>query len=156
MELATEDAEVNMRLFRKGGPRTDKGQSGTKTLMYGEAVPNGGGVFWGLDPTKPEFYGTAVARQIAKSIVANGLAERCKVHVAYFMGSKEPRVFIESSPDDDIRWLLAPQKIPSLFPLIPAEAIQEYGLRNPATISSIIDDGFIGNAELPWERIVSL
>jgi S-adenosylmethionine synthetase len=151
-----EDAEMRILPFIKGGPRNDKAQSGTKTGAYGEGMPHGGGSVYGLDPTKPEVYGNAIARHIAKSIVAAGLSESCKVHLAYTMGDKAPGIFIES-PDDNLYLVhLAPKKIPSLFPLTAEEAIREYRLRDPEVIKSIIENGFIGNCELPWEKAIEI
>lgn len=153
LEPLTEGAQTTMCVFVNGGPRADKGQSGTKSLIYGEAMPNGGGGFYGLDPTKPERYGSAVARQIAKSIVANGIAERCKVHVAYSMGEGNPSIFVESIPEIQQFDL---ERILRNIPLSSAEAIQEYNLRNPSVIASVIDHGFIGNNDMKWEGVVEL
>lgn len=153
----TGSAEVIVRSFESGGPRSDKGHSGTKSLLYGEAVANGGGSLYGLDPTKPEWYGTALARQIAKSIVANGIAVSCKTHIAWIMGRELPDIFIEYGPSR--RNSLVKNACAQLLekvPLAPGEAIESYQLREPVILRSIIQDGFIGNEILPWEKPIEL
>lgn len=153
IEPVAEGAEITFLPFVKGGPRADKGQSGVKSLMYGESMPAGGGNYHGLDPSKPEWYGTAIARHVAKSVVASGLAERCKVTVAYSMAENAPSVHVESFPEIKAGCV---EKLTKKFPLSPKEAIEEYRLRSPSVVGSVISGGFIGNDALPWERVVEL
>jgi len=50
----------------------------------------GGGAFSGKDPTKVDRSAAYAARFLAKNIVANKLADRCEVRLAYFIGAKKP------------------------------------------------------------------
>nr|KYP40007.1 S-adenosylmethionine synthetase 1 [Cajanus cajan] len=75
---------------------------------YGGWGAHGGGAFSGKDPTKVDRSGAYIARQAAKSIVANGLARRCNVQISYAIGVPEPlSVFVDTFgtgniPDKDI------------------------------------------------------
>lgn len=60
------------------------------------------------DPTKVDRSGAYIARQVAKSVVAAGLARRCLFQVSYAIGVPEPlSIFIDSYgtgkiPDSEI------------------------------------------------------
>jgi len=57
---------------------------------YGGVVQHGGGAFSGKDPTKIDRAAGYMARYIAKTIVAAGLADRCLVEFAYAKGVEKP------------------------------------------------------------------
>ena len=78
--------------FVVGGPHGDAGLTGRKIIVdtYGGAAPHGGGAFSGKDPTKVDRSACYMARYVAKNVVAAGLAERCKVQLAYAIGVAEP------------------------------------------------------------------
>ncbi|KAK8451937.1 hypothetical protein SEVIR_5G029300v4 [Setaria viridis] len=85
--------------FVIGGPHGDAGLTGRKIIIdtYGGWGAHGGGAFSGKDPTKVDRSGAYIARQAAKSIVANGLARRCIVQVSYAIGVPEPlSVFVDT------------------------------------------------------------
>lgn len=75
-----------------GGPAADTGETGRKIIVdsYGGMARVGGGCFSGKDLTKVDRSGAYAARYIAKNIVAQGLAERCEVQVAYVIGHAQP------------------------------------------------------------------
>ena len=75
-----------------GGPASDTGVTGRKIIVdtYGGMARVGGGAFSGKDPTKVDRSAAYAARYIAKNIVANKLADRCEVRLAYFIGAKKP------------------------------------------------------------------
>ena len=75
-----------------GGPASDTGVTGRKIVVdgYGGVARVGGGCFSGKDPTKVDRSGAYAARFLAKNIVANGLAKKCEVRLAYFIGAKKP------------------------------------------------------------------
>ncbi|MBI4096871.1 MAG: methionine adenosyltransferase [Candidatus Levybacteria bacterium] len=75
-----------------GGPASDSGLTGRKIVVdtYGGMARVGGGCFSGKDPTKVDRSGAYAARFIAKHIVAQGLADRAEVRLAYFIGAKSP------------------------------------------------------------------
>nr|XP_009400237.1 PREDICTED: S-adenosylmethionine synthase 5-like [Musa acuminata subsp. malaccensis] len=85
--------------FVIGGPHGDAGLTGRKIIIdtYGGWGAHGGGAFSGKDPTKVDRSGAYIARQAAKSIVANGLARRCIVQISYAIGVPEPlSVFVDT------------------------------------------------------------
>jgi len=79
-------------LFEIGGPSADTGLTGRKIIVdtYGASCPHGGGAFSGKDPTKVDRSGAYVARNVAKTVVAAGLASRCTVQLAYAIGVPQP------------------------------------------------------------------
>ena len=64
--------------FVIGGPHGDAGLTGRKIIIdtYGGWGAHGGGAFSGKDPTKVDRSAAYISRQVAKSIVASGLARR--------------------------------------------------------------------------------
>ena len=75
-----------------GGPASDTGVTGRKIIVdtYGGMARQGGGAFSGKDPTKVDRSAAYAARYLAKNIIANRLADRCEVRLAYFIGAKKP------------------------------------------------------------------
>jgi S-adenosylmethionine synthetase len=75
-----------------GGPASDTGVTGRKIIVdtYGGMARVGGGAFSGKDPTKVDRSAAYAARYLAKNIVANKLADRAEVRLAYFIGAKKP------------------------------------------------------------------
>merc|ERR1712019_51781 len=97
--------------FIIGGPQGDAGLTGRKIIIdtYGGWGAHGGGAFSGKDPTKVDRSAAYVCRQMAKSIVKGGLAQRCLVQLSYAIGVAKPlSLFVETygtqspkhSPDD--------------------------------------------------------
>ena len=78
--------------FVIGGPCGDSGLTGRKIIVdtYGGAGRHGGGSFSGKDPTKVDRSAAYMARHIAKSVVASGLADRCELQLAYAIGVAQP------------------------------------------------------------------
>ena len=74
--------------FVVGGSFGDSGTTGRKIVCdtYGGMGRIGGGCFSSKDPTKVDRSAAYYCRYVAKNIVANGLAERCEVQVAYAIG----------------------------------------------------------------------
>src|SRR6185437_9367900 len=78
--------------FELGGPHADCGLTGRKIIVdtYGGMARHGGGAFSGKDPTKVDRSAAYAVRQIAKAVVASGLAKRCEAQVAYAIGLAHP------------------------------------------------------------------
>jgi S-adenosylmethionine synthetase len=142
--------------FRIGGPRGDAGVVGRKIVVdaYGPRVPVGGGAYSGKDPSKVDRSAAYMARHIAKSVVANGMAEECLVTMAFGIGQKQPEMLNVLTPDGNTgeaaRWVR--EQFRDLRP----EAIIEYlGLRQPRgwSYSSAAAFGHYGRNEFPWERV---
>jgi S-adenosylmethionine synthetase len=64
--------------FDVGGPAADAGLTGRKIIVdtYGGWCPHGGGAFSGKDASKVDRSAAYYGRYVAKSVVANGLANR--------------------------------------------------------------------------------
>lgn len=79
-------------VWHYSGPAADTGVTGRKIVVdtYGGYARVGGGAFSGKDPTKVDRSGAYAARYLAKNIVAQGLAEKAEVRLAYFIGAKKP------------------------------------------------------------------
>jgi S-adenosylmethionine synthetase len=75
-----------------GGPAMDTGLTGRKIIVdtYGGFARAGGGCFSGKDPTKVDRSGAYAARFIAKNIIAQNLADKAEVRLAYFIGAQKP------------------------------------------------------------------
>ena len=78
--------------FDVGGPAADAGLTGRKIIVdtYGGWCPHGGGAFSGKDASKVDRSAAYYGRYVAKSIVANKLANRCLVQVSYAIGLADP------------------------------------------------------------------
>ena len=82
--------------FVIGGPMGDVGLTGRKIIVdtYGGHGAHGGGAFSGKDPSKVDRSAAYAARQVAKHVVAAGLADRALVQVAYAIGVSRPMSFL--------------------------------------------------------------
>ena len=82
--------------FEIGGPQGDAGLTGRKIIVdtYGGWGAHGGGAFSGKDPSKVDRSAAYAARQVAKHVVAAGLADRALVQVAYAIGVSKPMSFL--------------------------------------------------------------
>ena len=78
--------------WEEGGPAADTGLTGRKIIVdtYGGWAQHGGGSFSGKDATKVDRSASYMARHIAKSIVASGLAEECLLQLSFIIGEAEP------------------------------------------------------------------
>jgi S-adenosylmethionine synthetase len=120
--------------FVLGGPHADCGLTGRKIIVdtYGGMARHGGGAFSGKDPTKVDRSAAYAVRQIAKAIVAAGLATRCEAQVAYAIGVAHPMsIMVETFGTSEI----APDKLEAMvrdvFDMRPAAIIERLNLRRP-------------------------
>jgi S-adenosylmethionine synthetase len=120
--------------FELGGPHADSGLTGRKIIVdtYGGMARHGGGAFSGKDPTKVDRSAAYAVRQIAKALVAAGLAKRCEAQVAYAIGVAHPMsIMVDTFGTSEI----APEKIESMvrdvFDMRPAAIIDRLDLRRP-------------------------
>ena len=143
--------------FEKGGPHADCGLTGRKIIVdtYGGMARHGGGAFSGKDPTKVDRSAAYAVRNVAKNVVAAGIAKRCEVQVAYAIGVARPvSVMVESFGTAEI----APDKLGALvqdhFDLRPAAIIERLDLRRPI-FQKTAAYGHFGRREpsFTWERI---
>ncbi|HUF11944.1 MAG TPA: methionine adenosyltransferase [Longimicrobiales bacterium] len=148
--------------FVEGGPATDTGLTGRKIIVdtYGGMARHGGGAFSGKDPSKVDRSAAYAARHVAKNVVANGLAERCEIQLAYAIGVAQPLAMAVETYGTGTRgdeaiaeWIrehfdLSPRGISEDLELLrpiysPTAAYGHFG-REPG-----VDGAF------PWERIRS-
>lgn len=140
-----------------GGPASDTGVTGRKIIVdtYGGMARVGGGAFSGKDPTKVDRSGAYAARYLAKNIVAAGLATRCEVGLAYFIGAKKPTMqevetFGTGKKSDKV--------IKSFMDKILDTSIKgilsTLNLRKPIYLKTA-SYGHLGRDEFPWEQIVA-
>jgi S-adenosylmethionine synthetase len=143
--------------FELGGPHADTGLTGRKIIVdtYGGMARHGGGAFSGKDPTKVDRSAAYAVRQVAKAVVAAGLADRCEVQVAYAIGRARPvSVLVETFGTARID----PEKIPELiqehFDLRPAAIISRLDLRRPI-YQKTAAYGHFGrpDKEFTWEQV---
>jgi S-adenosylmethionine synthetase len=120
--------------FELGGPHADSGLTGRKIIVdtYGGMARHGGGAFSGKDPTKVDRSAAYAVRQMAKAVVAAGLAKRCEAQVAYAIGVAHPMsIMVETFGTSEI----APDKIEAMvrdvFDMRPAAIMERLDLRRP-------------------------
>ncbi|MCZ7526085.1 MAG: methionine adenosyltransferase [Acidimicrobiia bacterium] len=144
-------------LFELGGPHADTGLTGRKIIVdtYGGMARHGGGAFSGKDPTKVDRSAAYAVRQVAKAVVAAGIARRCEVQVAYAIGVARPvSVMVDTFGTSEID----PEKLPGLildhFDLRPAAIIERLDLRRPI-FRKTAAYGHFGRPEkeFTWEQV---
>jgi S-adenosylmethionine synthetase len=142
--------------FVVGGPHGDCGLTGRKIIVdtYGGWGRHGGGAFSGKDPTKVDRSAAYMARHVAKTIVAAGLAERCEVQLAYAIGVAEPvSVHVDTFgtgrvADDRICGVIR-----EFFPLTPGRIIDYLKLRRPIYRKTAAGGHFgRDDADFTWEN----
>ena len=142
--------------FTVGGTFADAGVVGRKIVVdaYGPRVPVGGGAYSGKDPSKVDRSAAYMARHIAKSIVANRIADarKCLVSLAFGIGQRQPEMVtaITEEGRDLSSWVKAH------FPDLSPEGISEYlGLRQPKgwTYFETASFGHYGRDHFPWEQV---
>src|SRR3989338_274716 len=120
--------------FVTGGPMGDTGLTGRKIIVdtYGGSCPHGGGAFSGKDPTKVDRSACYMARHVAKTVVAAGLAARAQVQVAYAIGVAEPvSIMVETFGTGKVPTVKLEQMIRQHFDFTPAGIIKYLNLRRP-------------------------
>lgn len=141
-----------------GGPATDTGVTGRKIIVdsYGGMARIGGGAFSGKDVTKVDRSGAYGARFIAKNIVANGLADRCEVQVAYVIGLAQPiTVAIETFGTEKKKMKVIEDFAEKILDLSVRGIIEGLNLRQPI-YEKTASYGHFGREEFPWEKIVKM
>ncbi len=140
------------------GPDSDAGLTGRKIVVdtYGGYARVGGGAFSGKDPSKVDRSGAYAARYIAKNIVANGLATKCEVGLAYVIGHPRPlmqtiETFGTASVADKELYAFADKLIDTSVKGI----CDTLKLKRPI-YSATSAYGHFGKKALPWEKIVKV
>ena len=142
--------------FVVGGPHGDCGLTGRKIIVdtYGGWGRHGGGAFSGKDPTKVDRSAAYMARHLAKTIVAAGLADRCELQLAYAIGVSEPvSIHVDTEGTGRIEDERICQLVRDIFPLSPSGIIEYLDLRRPIFLKTAYG-GHFGREEpeFTWER----
>lgn len=138
------------------GPQSDTGLTGRKIVVdsYGGYARVGGGAFSGKDPSKVDRSGAYAARYIAKNIVANGLANKCEVGLAYVIGHSRPLMqTIDTFNSSNLSDKALRNYMNKLIDTSVNGIIERLDLRKPI-YSKTSAYGHFGKAGLPWETIV--
>ena len=142
--------------FVIGGPVGDSGLTGRKIIVdtYGGYARHGGGAFSGKDPTKVDRSAAYMARYMAKTIVAAGLAKKCQIELAYAIGVAQPvSVLVDTFGTGKIADETLAAAVSRTFDLRPAAIIDALQLRRPI-YSQTAAYGHFGrdDLDLPWEK----
>lgn len=144
--------------FVIGGPLGDTGLTGRKIIAdtYGGYSHHGGGAFSGKDPTKVDRSAAYMLRHIAKNIVANGLAKKCEIEIAYAIGMEKPismyvNTFGTGKKSDNELEKIIKEK----FDLTPNGIIKYLDLKKPI-YTKTTNYGHFGKEYLSWERIIPI
>ena len=143
--------------FVIGGPLGDAGLTGRKIVVdtYGGHSRHGGGAFSGKDPTKVDRSANYIARKIAKTIVASGVAEKCEVNLTYVIGVSDPvHITVETFGTSKVPEEKIAEVVSHVFPLKPGEIIDYLNLRQPI-YERTATYGHFGREEdgFSWEKI---
>ena len=142
--------------FVIGGPMGDAGLTGRKIIVdtYGGMARHGGGAFSGKDPTKVDRSASYMARQVAKNLVAAGVADRAELQIAYSIGIAEPvSLAVECFGTNRISGQKIEELVRAHFDFRPGGIIRDLDLRRPL-YRQVAAYGHFGRPELdlPWER----
>lgn len=155
--IAADDVILNgTGVWNLPGPAADTGVTGRKIVVdtYGGVGRVGGGAFSGKDPTKVDRSGAYAARYLAKNIVAAGLASRCEVRLAYYIGAIRPVM----QQADTFGTAKKSEKVindymQKLLDTSVEGIIEAFDLRRPIYTKTAAY-GHFGRKEFPWEKIV--
>lgn len=141
--------------FVVGGSFGDSGTTGRKIICdtYGGMGRVGGGCFSSKDPTKVDRSAAYYCRYVAKNIVANKLAKRCEVQVAYAIGISEPiSIHIDTFGTSEYSNVEILNIIKRNFDFNVNNIINELNLKKPIYEQTSCY-GHFGNSNFSWEKI---
>lgn len=141
--------------FVIGGPLADTGLTGRKIIQdtYGGYSRHGGGAFSGKDATKVDRSAAYMLRHVAKNVVANKLAKKCELQIAYAIGLKKPlSLNINTFNTNTISEEEILNLIIKKFNFEPQSIIEYLQLKNPI-YSKTTNYGHFGRNDFTWENI---
>ena len=112
----------------------DVGLTGRKIIVdtYGGHGAHGGGAFSGKDPSKVDRSAAYAARQVAKHVVAAGLADRALVQVAYAIGVSKPMSFlVDTFGTNKVEEEAITKAVNDIFDMRPKAIVQRLDLLRP-------------------------
>jgi len=143
-------------IWHNGGPASDCGLTGRKIVVdtYGGYARVGGGCFSGKEPSKVDRGGAYAARFLAKNIVAAGLADKCEVRLAYFIGARKPTMQdVETFGTEKKSHRVILSFMNKILDTSVAGILEGLDLQRPIYLPTAAY-GHFGRDEFPWERIV--
>lgn len=156
-EIRPDDLLVNgTGIWHISGPTVDSGLTGRKIVVdtYGGYSRVGGGCFSGKDPTKVDRSGAYAARFLAKNIVANKLADKAEVRLAYFIGAKNPIMQeVETFGTEKISHGKIIDYMSTILDTSVKGILDGLGLRAPIYLPTSTY-GHFGRVQFPWEKLV--
>lgn len=144
--------------FIVGGSFGDSGTTGRKIICdsYGGMGRIGGGCFSSKDPSKVDRSAAYYCRYVAKNVVANGLAKKCEIQLAYAIGQSEP---ISINLDTFQTGVLTDEDILAIvknnFSFTVSNMIEELDLQRPIYKETSVY-GHFGRNQFPWENVIKL
>jgi len=141
--------------FVIGGPHGDTGLTGRKIIVdtYGGMARHGGGAFSGKDPTKVDRSAAYMARHVAKTIVASGVADKCEVQLAYAIGVADPvSVRVDTFGTSNAAETDIENAVLENFELTPNGIIKYLDLRKPIYRKTSYH-GHFGRNDVSWEMV---
>jgi S-adenosylmethionine synthetase len=115
---------------------------------YGPRVPIGGGALTGKDFFKADRAGAVLARKLAKSVVATGIAAECVATIAIFPGDQVFRI-VSLRDGNDIT--LDSRRWTRLMDLSLSSAGESYALTS--TLTALARYGHFTSPDRPWKAI---
>lgn len=148
--------------FVIGGPMGDVGLTGRKIIVdtYGGHGAHGGGAFSGKDPSKVDRSAAYAARQVAKHVVAAGLADRALVQVAYAIGVSKPVSFlVDTFGTNKVDEEAISKAVNDIFDMRPKAIVQRLDLLRPIYAETAAYGHFgreSKNGSFTWESLDKL
>lgn len=147
--------------FVIGGPMGDCGLTGRKIIVdtYGGHGAHGGGAFSGKDPSKVDRSAAYAARQVAKHVVAAGLADRALVQVAYAIGVSKPVSFlVDTFGTNKVDELQITKAVNEIFDMRPKAIVERLDLLRPIYTETAAYGHFgrTSNTGFTWEQLTYL
>ncbi|KAI1495863.1 S-adenosylmethionine synthase [Biscogniauxia marginata] len=142
-------------LFIIGGPQGDAGVTGRKIIVdtYGGWGAHGGGAFSGKDFSKVDRSAAYLARWVAKSLVAAGLARRALVQLSYAIGVAEPcSVYVDSYGTSEKTSEELVDIVKANFDMRPGSIAKQLNLTRPIYNQTAKFGHFGTNQDFPWEQ----
>lgn len=142
--------------FTIAGPFGDSGTTGRKIVVdtYGGYAPIGGGCFSSKDPSKVDRSAAYYSRFVAKNIVANGLADKALIQVAYGIGLSKPiSLCIDCYGSNKIEMEAIYQWVANHFDFSVGNIIEQLQLRLPI-YSQCVNYGAFTHENMAWEKVI--
>ncbi len=157
----TKNCEIKINplgMWTDGGPAADTGLTGRKIIVdtYGGWAQHGGGAFSGKDATKVDRSAAYMARHIAKSVVASGLAAECLIQFSFVIGEQRPvSLMVDTFGSGKERDNEIERLIQKNFDLTVMGIIDYLDLRKPIYLPTAAY-GHFGREGFSWERVKHL